>query len=988
MTPLFNGSKFPQLFGTPLGADFPRALVDALQTAYADKPPEALARVHLVLNTRRMARRVSELFDEGDALLLPRISLISDFATLDPNCPLPASEPALQTKLALSVLIRSLIEAETKTKDHTAIAPREAAFDLAESLTALMSEMHEEGVAPDAVAALDVTDQSGHWERAQAFLKIVQTYALSRDGLTTAQRSRKITEALVARWSEKPPNDPIIIAGSTGSRGLTAALMRAVSKLPQGAVVLPGFDFAFAADAWPRLPDGAMSEDHPQYRFQALLAALELAPKDVKQWPAGTAPSEARNRLLSLALRPAPVTDQWIENRSEAALIAEEATSGITLLEANSQRDEALAIALRLRQAAEDGQQAALITPDRGLSRQVTAALARWSITPDDSAGEPLHLSPVGRFLRHVQEVLSPRALTAEALITLLKHPLCNALEERGTHLRYTRELELYIRRKGVPQPDTDTLLAFATAHKDEAARLWAAWVSEAFFGLSVVGEQPLEVLIKTHLETAEALSRGPSIAETPLWKKDDGEEAQKLFNSLLACAPAGGEMTHYDYINLIDSSLSSGEVRRSEATHSGVLIWGTLEARVQGVDLLILAGLNEGSWPEAPAPDPWLNRAMRAKLGLLLPERRIGLSAHDFQQAIAAKEVWLTRAHKSDDAETVPSRWVIRLTNLLIGLSQERGEKALSEMRARAKPWLTRTKQIDAPLALVPQAQRPAPVPPVMNRPRTLSITKIQTLIRDPYAIYARHILKLNPLNPLQKMPDALLRGTILHTVMEDFIKAASADPSLRNRATLSALARDILERDVPWPAARLIWRARFEKVIDSLLKEEAERAKHGQFLKAEAEGQLELKDIGFSLKGKADRFDLLDDQTLAIYDYKTGKPSSPDVRKSFDKQLPLTAAMASEGAFKDIPATAIGRIGYIGLGSDCGEFLLKPEEYDTANILAEFRQLILAFLSPDKGYPSRRAVQKESFTGDYDHLARFGEWSSTDDPVKEVLT
>ena len=497
-----------------------------------------------------------------------------------------------------------------------------------------------------------------------------------------------------------------------------------------------------------------------------------------------------------------------------------------------------------------------------------------------------------------------------------------------------------------------------------------------------------MEVLIKTHLETAEALARGPSTAETPLWKKDDGAEAQKLFNSLLACAPAGGEMTHYDYVNLIDSSLSSGEVRRSEATHSGVLIWGTLEARVQGVDLLILAGLNEGSWPEAPAPDPWLNRAMRAKLGLLLPERRIGLSAHDFQQAIAAKEVWLTRAHKSDDAETVPSRWVIRLTNLLTGLSQERGTKALGEMQARAKPWLTRAKQIDAPLALVPQAQRPAPVPPLTNRPRTLSITKIQTLIRDPYAIYARHILKLNPLNPLQKMPDALLRGTILHTVMEDFIKAASVDPSQRNRATLSALARDILERDVPWPAARLIWRARFEKVIDSLLKEEAERAKNGQFLKAEAEGQLELKDIGFSLKGKADRFDLLNDQTLAIYDYKTGKPSGPEVRKSFDKQLPLTAAMAAEGAFKDIPATAIGRIGYIGLGSDCGEFLLKPEEYDTANILAEFRKLILAFLSPDKGYPSRRAVQKESFAGDYDHLARFGEWSSTDDPVKEVLT
>ncbi|WP_298806186.1 double-strand break repair protein AddB [uncultured Lentibacter sp.] len=988
MTPLFNDSHAPQIFGTPLGADFPRALIEALKAAYSDAPPEALARVHLVLNTRRMARRVTELFDEGGALLLPRISLISDFATLDPLSPLPASEPALQTKLALSVLIRSLIEAETQTKDHTAIAPREAAFDLAESLSALMSEMHEEGVAPEAVAALDVTDQSGHWERAQAFLKIVQTYAQSRDGLTAAQRSRIITEALVARWSETPPKDPIIIAGSTGSRGLTAALMRAVARLAQGAVVLPGFDFAFADNAWPGLPEGAMSEDHPQYRFHALLQALELAPKDVKPWPAGTAPSEPRNRLVSLALRPAPVTDQWIASGPEAALIAEEATRGITLLQANSQRDEALAIALRLRQAAADGQQAALITPDRGLSRQVSAALARWNITPDDSAGEPLHLSPAGRFLRHVQEVLSPRPLTAEALITLLKHPLCNALEERGTHLRYTRELELYIRHKAVPQPDSATLRAFATAHKDEAARLWAAWVSEAFFAPGLAGEQPLDKLLQSHINTAEALARGPAEAETPLWTKDDGAEAQKLFDSLRACAPAGGEMTHYDYVNLIDSALSSGEVRRSEASHSGVLIWGTLEARVQGVDLLILGGLNEGSWPEAPAPDPWLNRAMRAKLGLLLPERRIGLSAHDFQQAIAAKEVWLTRAHKSDDAETVPSRWVIRLTNLLTGLPQERGAKALKEMRARAKPWLTRAKQIDAPLAPVAQARRPAPVPPLDKRPRTLSITEIQKLIRDPYAIYARHILKLNPLNPLQKMPDALLRGTVLHKVMEEFVKAAKSDPSLRTHAALATLARETLEREVPWPAARLIWLARFETVIDSFLKDETARANDGHLLKAEAEGRLDFNDIGFSLKGKADRFDSLNTGKLAIFDYKTGAPPSAKMRKHFDKQLPLTAAMATEGAFKDIPAQSIGKLAYIGLGSDHGEALLSPNEYDTATVLAEFKELVTAFLDPDKGYPSRRAVQTESFAGDYDHLARFGEWSSTDDPEKEVLT
>lgn len=988
MPALFNGSETPQLYGTPLGADFPRALVEALRTAYANEPPEALARVQLVLNTRRMARRVSELFDEGGALLLPRISLISDLAALDPLSPLPPAEPALQTKLELSVIIRQLIESEKNRADHAAIAPSEAAFDLADSLTALMTEMHEEGVAPETISALDISDESGHWQRTQAFLKIVHGYAARRPGLTTAARNRLISEALMARWNAAPPKDPIIIAGSTGSRGLTAALMRAVSRLPLGAVVLPGFDFAFAHGAWPKLPESALSEDHPQYRFHALLTALGLAPQDVQPWPAGAAPSEARNKLVSLALRPAPVTDQWIAEGPATALIAADATENMTLLEANSQREEALTIALRLRQAAEQGQKAALITPDRTLSRQVTAALARWGLTPDDSAGEPLHLSPAGRFLRHVLEVFAPQPLTAETLVTLLKHPLCNALDERGTHLRYTRELELYIRANGIPMPDTATLAAWGAAHKDEAARLWADWVSGSFFTEGFAAEAPLEAFLQTHIATAEALACGPLGGPTPLWQKDDGQEAQKLFQTLLGCAASGGEMSHFDYANLIDSSLSSGEVRRSEASHSGVLVWGTLEARVQGVDLLILAGLNEGSWPEAPAPDPWLNRKMRREVGLLLPERRIGLSAHDFQQAVAAKEVWLTRASKSDDAETVPSRWLIRLTNLLAGLPQGRGEAALKTMRGRAAEWLAYAKQIDAPEQEKLPAQRPAPCPPVATRPRSLSLTKIQTLIRDPYAIYARYILRLEPLNPLQKMPDALLRGITLHTVMEEFVKTASADPSLRTRAKLSALARDILKRDVPWPAARLIWLARFESVIDGFLTEEAKRAHDARFLRAEAKGALELPDIGFTLTGKGDRFDILSDGSLAIYDYKTGAPPNKAVRKYFDKQLPLSALMASAGAFEAVPAEPVGKLAYIGLGSSAGENMLAPEEYDTATVLSEFKALILAFFAPDKGYPSRRAIQSEEYEGDYDHLARYGEWSSADAPTPEVLT
>ena len=118
------------------------------------------------------------------------------------------------------------------------------------------------------------------------------------------------------------------------------------------------------------------------------------------------------------------------------------ATKDMTLIEAASPRAEALAIALILRKAAEDGRTAALITPDRGLTRQVAAALDRWRILPDDSAGRPLALSAPGRFLRHVAGLFGQR-LTAEALLTLLKHPLTATGADRGLHLKLTRDLEL-----------------------------------------------------------------------------------------------------------------------------------------------------------------------------------------------------------------------------------------------------------------------------------------------------------------------------------------------------------------------------------------------------------------------------------------------------------------------------------------------------------------------------------------------------------------
>lgn len=368
------------LYGLPPGADFPAALVSGLVERFAGMAPDALARAEVIVNTQRMRSRLSEAFADGMPRLLPRIRLVTEMAH-DPLARPVATVPALRRQLELTRLITALLEREPD------MAARSDAFALAESLTALLSEMEDEGVAPGAVAALDVGDMSAHWARARGFLEIVAAYQIAADESGANAALRSAVEARIAAWDANPPAHPVILAGSTGSRGTTQMLMRAVARLPRGAVVLPGFDFEQPAQVWTRLMQDSALEDHPQYRFAALLKALGQDPRDVKRWR-DTDPVPQRNRVFSLALRPAPVTDQWI---SEGAALGDlrHALAGIDLIEAADPRHEALSIALCLRDAAESGRHAALVTPDRTLARRVTAELDRWHIVPDDSAGRP-----------------------------------------------------------------------------------------------------------------------------------------------------------------------------------------------------------------------------------------------------------------------------------------------------------------------------------------------------------------------------------------------------------------------------------------------------------------------------------------------------------------------------------------------------------------------------------------------------------------------
>ena len=948
----------PRLFAVPPGADFAAALARGLRARLADAPPEALARVELTLNTRRAARAVTAAFEDqgGAATFLPRIRTFDDLA----DDPLAEAAPAVDPVRRMLTLTRLVAAFLERRPD---LGPPAAAPALALALGRLMDEAAREGVALEALDAAAPPEHARHWETTLEFLRIVREVwpailAEQEGGALEAEARRRLAAERQARaWAEAPPAHPVIAAGSTGSRAPTAMILRAVAQAPQGAVVLPGFDPALASEVW-----AAIGDEHPWAGFRRLLDGLGVAPGDVAWWTDGDAAHAPRRRLIAQALRPAPVTDDWRAALPGLRADIAAASEGLTLLEAPDARREAAAIALALREAVETpGRVAALITPDRGLARRVSAALARWGIEPDDSGGRPLPLTPPGVFLRLVADAaFAP--FEAVALLALLKHPLCAAGPGRGAHLRAVRRYEIAVLRR---RPDLASLAACAQAAAADAA---FAPLAGAFARLMALQAAPHELaaMAAAHLDCAQAL------AGDALWDKAAGVAARTAAQGFSVAAAVYGPCEARAYPPLFAAALGGEAREEAFRPDPRVAIWGPLEARMQTADLVILGGLNEGVWPGPPAPDPWLSRPMRARVGLPAPERAMGLGAHDVLSAACGRAVILSRALRSGGAPTTRSRWLERLVTLTRGVDAG----ALAAMTARGARLLALVDPLERPAASAPPEPRPAPQPPVALRPDALSVTQVETLIRDPYAIYAQKVLRLKRLDPVGRAPDARDRGMILHDVMARFATGDASDLA----AALADAAALLDDAPLP-PALRRLWRARLDRLAPTLLREEARRRALGA-PRVEVKGALAAS--GFTLTARADRIDLRAGGRAALYDYKTGAiPSDPQIQ-AFAKQLPLEAAIAQAGGYEGLGAVAVVEMAHVSLGGGKGAGAAKPVKDDPAALAAEawagLLRLMAAYARPDTGYPARARPKHIAYASDYDHLARYGEWEDGD--------
>ncbi|WP_374635651.1 double-strand break repair protein AddB [Paracoccus sp. (in: a-proteobacteria)] len=961
------------LFALPCGADFPGAFADGLIARMRARPPQDMARVTVYANSGQSLMALRDALIWRGPLILPRLRLIADLGG-------GAATAPLARRLELGRLIDAALRADPD------LASGQSVPELATSLAALMAEMQLEGLDAQALDRIDAGDHAQHWGRALAFLRIAASYYLTDPPQDRESRQRLAAEALAAQWArgEALPDGPVIIASSTGSHGATRDFMRAVARLPMGAVVLPGYDPDLPQQVWDGLD--VRAEDHPQARYAPLRA--EFGPP--ADWMPDAAPDPARNRLMSLALRPAPVTDQWIEEGPRLGPLIQ-ATQGLTLIEAEQPAEEAETIALIIREAVQHSRPVTLIAADRMLTRRVQSALDRWGIIPDDSAGQPLPLTAPGLFLRHIADLFG-QALTLDMLLVLLKHPVtATGLggDYRREHNRHARDLELQLRAKGPAFPDGAALRDWADKG-DEKSKPWALWLAAMLDRIVPLagdrGPRPLRARLDDLRALAQALAAGPGgdADASELWGKASGGLARGVLDHLAAHADQGHDLRPGEFRDLLYGELQGQAVRQDVAAHPLVRFRGPREARTEAVGdaagLVILAGLNEGGWPQALPPDPWLSRPMRLAAGLTLPERRVGLAAHDFQQAVGAAQVVLSRARRDSDAETIPSRWLNRLVNLLGGLPDQQGPQALAEMRARGAYWLDLAELQGQPSARIPPARRPSPIPPAPAL-REMSVTEVRTLIRDPYAIYARKVLGLRALDPLRPEPGAAERGTVLHDIMDRFLKGLPALPEAPELMTarLLEITDQVLADKVPWPSARLFWRARIAGVAGRLMADEAARLTHGRPTVVEDYGSQDVPGLAFRLIARPDRMDLLTDGRVHVYDYKSGAAPTDRQIALFDKQLPLTASMVEQGAFRDLGRADVAGISYIRLG---GEGKTETRDFPPGfaqETWAGFVDLIGRYLRGERGFTARLAMERSDHASDYDHLSRHGEWDMT---------
>lgn len=958
------------------------------------RPPGKLdlARWTILLPTRRAVRELEDIFfrrSGGSGLLLPRIRPIGDIDEdlLQPGHGVeelgtPVSAPG--QLLLLMDLIDEWAAAHPTTRlaQEIAAAPHQAG-GLAQSLAELLDALETEEVDAARIAELYGLESARHREAILEFLSIAREKYPQRLAAEKAMGPQARRAAILKREARRlaftRSDRPFIAAGSTGSIPATCTLLKAIAGLPNGAVVLPGLDTRMDDASWT-----AVGPTHPQHAMKQLLGRLDAARPMVAELGGDPGP---RAWLASELMRPAEASHLWHGALKENAARVAEAMEGVELVEARSLPEQALAAALILRQCLETpGRSACLVTPDRQLARRVKAELTRWNIMIDDSAGEPLIRFGGASLLNLLLEALL-QDFAAEPLAALLRHELAGfgLPPEEARHMASLIELALLRTGTGAPEigklahalrvaTEKDNRRALPLVLKNVGDEEWERAIAQARRIAEVLA--PLTVnppnTLAEHLDRLAAACE--AMAGEAFWLGEGGEVLSDAFALLKEEQRFLRSCDLMRTATILRHWLHGLPVRTQRHNPTPLTILGLLEARLIRADVMVLAGLNEGTWPGATDCGPWLNRPMRDVLAMKQPEAQIGQTAHDFVQAFGNAHVKLLWSRRIGDAPGTPSRWLHRLQMIL----------ATARIKPEPSPWPALARSLSEPAAVTPVA-KPKPRPPVNLRPKGLSVTRIEKLIRDPYAIYARFILGLEPLKPVSSLPDPARRGTIFHAAIGDFLGQFPQALPAHAVDELERFGSRHFQQIADYPGLVSFWWPRFRRIARWMVDQEPLWRDGVTQVVAERGGAILLPVAGeeFSLTCRVDRIDLLASGSARIVDYKTGGlPSAKEVESGLAPQLTLQAAILARGGFTGVAARQTDQLWYVKLtGGDPAGDVMELDKLAVMDLaerhLAELQKLLARYASAGQPYYPRTIMKKEDDPSDYDHLSRFREWA-----------
>lgn len=981
-----------RVFSIDPGRPFLTDLASTLMADLAHDDPLALARATIFLPTRRSARALVEAFQDvaeangQNAILLPAIKTLGDIdedtlggftGTPDQDVTLPPSISPTQRLLTLATLVAA------KERAFAGYANWASAVAAGRELGKLLDSFYTEEVDFDRLEKLVPEDYAAHWGQSIDFLKIITeqwpAHLAAINRTDPAYRRARLIDAQISHWRQHPPTGPTIIAGTTASAPAVARLVEFVSTLAEGAVILPGLDRALAnSDAWNKI-----DAPHPQAGLKKLITGLGLTPNDVSSWP-GSVNDGGRGHLISLALRPADATDDWralVSELAENGPALSTATNGLSFIEAPDEDAEASSIAMIFRQCLDDPEKTAmLVTPDRNLGRRVALKLRRWDISVDDSGGIPFANSRIGTFLRLVAQWLNAPT-NAVALIEMAQHPLACFNLSKADAYRAVDHLNKNLRGAVLP-PTLDAALSDASLNKASGATTLLTTLSSAHAGWTDK-KTGLANAILAHMRAAEIISAQQG-TENIIWRGTDGREAADHLQSLIDACEDFQINPGDEYHHVFSELISSITVRHSGGSHPRLSILGPLEARMQTADIVVLGGLNEGVWPSDAGSDPFLSRPMRDALELPSPENKIGLAAHDFAQLIACPEVYLTRSRKVAGSPSTSSRWIIRLKNILSGADVfSRVDKS-----DQFGSWRV---SIDEPATLI-KIRPPAPRPPAAARPRSLYVTRVEKLMRDPYAIWARDILKLYKLDPLSPEFGPASLGKLLHKVFEDFVRTYPTTSPSNGEEILHALVQKYGLQAGFDDIQQAFWQHSLAETFTWFVTFHQHALEQGVPIILEEKGSVLLAGtpFGFTLKARVDRIDLLKDNTLSIVDYKSTTLPSLAQGKVFSPQLGLTGLIAQQNGFASLENSKqplrVNELSYIRTlrrsTTDKNHRTISGADVQLAIDDARDRLIKLVSHYQDANTPflSQPRPEFKDEYGDYDQLARRREWLTED--------